>query len=247
MKVCTLASGSKGNSIFIGNENCKILIDVGVSCKQIELRLNKIEESLSEINAIFITHEHSDHIAGLKVINKRFNIPIFISKNSYCPKYEDLKNIIFFNPGDTIDFKKFKIKTFSIPHDALDPAGFKILYKEHSIGVSTDIGKPTYLIKETLRDCDTVFLEFNHDEDMLINGSYPWELKQRIKSNMGHLSNSQALEILKDIEAENIFISHISEENNSEEKIFKHIENITNKNFFFTYQHKVSKVLLKRS
>ncbi len=247
MKICTLASGSKGNSIFIGNDSCKILIDAGMSCKQIELRLNSIDETLKNIDAIFITHEHSDHIKGLKVINKRFNIPIFISKNSFCYKYEDLKNLYFFESGEVIDFKKFQVKTFSIPHDALDPVGFKIKYKHHTIGISTDIGKPTYLIKEILKDCDTVFLEFNHDEDMLINGNYPWELKQRIKSNMGHLSNKQALEILDEIEAENIFISHISEENNSHQKIFKEIEHIINKNFYFTFQDKISKVLIKRS
>jgi phosphoribosyl 1,2-cyclic phosphodiesterase len=247
MKICTLASGSKGNSIFVGNDKCKILIDAGISCRQVELRLNLINETLSDIDGIFVTHEHTDHTAGLKVINKRFKIPIFIAKNSFCSKYENLENLIFFESGDLIDFKKFQIKTFSIPHDALDPVGFKIKYKEHSIGISTDIGKPTYLIKETLKDCNTVFLEFNHDEDMLINGSYPWELKQRIKSNIGHLSNKQAMEILNEISAENIFISHISEENNSHEKIFNEIENIINKNFYFTYQNKISKVLFKRS
>ena len=247
MKICSLASGSKGNSIFIGNDNCKILIDAGISCRQLELRLNKIEETLAEINAIFVTHEHSDHISGLKVVNKKFKIPVFIAKNSFCKKYENIENIVFFEPGDLIKFKNFSIKTFSIPHDALDPVGYKISYKQHSIGISTDIGKPTYLIKETLKECDTLFLEFNHDEDLLIYGNYPWELKQRIKSNIGHLSNKQAIDILKEMHAKNIFISHISEENNSHEKIFKEIENITYKNFYLTYQNQISKVLIKRS
>ena len=248
MKVCALASGSKGNSIFVKSANSKILIDAGISTKQISLRLSKLGENLNDIDAIFITHEHSDHIYALKVISKRFNIPIFISKFSYSESFKEVKNIEHFLSGDTINFKDLKISAFQIPHDAEDPVGFIVESGGYKLGIATDIGKPTYIIKDALKNCSTIFLEFNHDEELLMTGKYPWHLKQRIRSNYGHLSNREATEMIKDINSEtlqNIFISHISEENNSLEKIKNEIyislQNVLkDKIFYFTFQNKIS-------
>ena len=248
MKVCALASGSKGNSIFIKSANTKILIDAGISTKQIALRLKELGEDLNDIDGIFITHEHVDHIYALKVISKRFNIPIFISKFSYSESLKEVKNIEHFLSGDTIKFKDLNISTFQIPHDAEDPVGFIIESGESRVGIATDIGKPTYIVKNALKNCSTIFLEFNHDEELLMTGKYPWHLKQRIRSNYGHLSNREAVEMIKEINSEslqNIFISHVSEENNSMDRIKYEIyeslqDVIKDKNFYFTFQSKIS-------
>jgi phosphoribosyl 1,2-cyclic phosphodiesterase len=250
MKVCALASGSKGNSIFVATENTKILIDCGISCRQIMLRLNEIGESPEDIDAIFITHEHSDHIRGLPVFTKKYKTPVFLNKLIEMDIFENI-TVENFLCGDTIKFKDLEISPYQIPHDATEPVGFIISNKDKSIGIATDIGKVTYLIKEKLSNCSTIFLEFNHDEEMLLTGPYPWHLKQRIRGNYGHLSNRESIELLKEIGGnglKNIFISHISEQNNSYEKIkrdiIKNLSGIlTDKNFYFTYQDKISKIV----
>lgn len=251
MEACALASGSKGNSIFLKSDKTSILIDAGISTKQICLRLEEIGESAENIDAIFITHEHSDHLKGVPVFTKRFKCPVFISKFINSDSLSKVENIEYFTCGDTIRFKDLEISSFQIPHDAIDPMGFIVRNNGSAIGIATDIGKPTYLIKEKIRACSTLFLEFNHDEEMLLTGGYPWHLKQRIRSNQGHLSNKDAIDLLKEINSDylkNIFISHISEQNNSYEKIkneiVKHLSNdFKEKNFYFTFQEKVSRVV----
>ena len=251
MITCSLASGSKGNSFFIKSNNTRILIDAGISSKQICLRLDSIGESPENIDAIFITHEHSDHLKGVRVFTKKFKIPVFVSKLIPLEIFEGIENIEFFLCGDTIRFKDLEISSYQIPHDTVDPMGFIVRNNGNAIGIATDIGKATYLIKEKIRTCSTVFLEFNHDEEMLVTGSYPWHLKQRIRSNQGHLSNMDAINLLKEINSDylkNIFISHISEQNNSYRKIKEDIlknlsKDMKNKRFYFTFQGKVSNVV----
>jgi phosphoribosyl 1,2-cyclic phosphodiesterase len=251
MITCSLCSGSKGNSIFIKSEKASILIDAGISTKQLCLRLKEIGEAPENIDAIFITHEHSDHLKGVPVFAKRYKCPVFISRFVEKESLEKVKSMEFFVCGDTITFKDMQISSFQIPHDAVDPVGFVVRNNGNAIGIATDMGKPTFLIKEKIRACSTLFLEFNHDEEMLLTGDYPWHLKQRIRSNHGHLSNMDAINLLKDIDSEiikNIFISHISEQNNSYDKIksdiLKHLScKLKNKNFYFTFQNKASNII----
>ena len=247
LKICSLGSGSRGNCIFIGSDDTKILIDAGFSALKIKNRLKEINECIDEIDAILITHEHQDHIKGIKTLSKYHNIPILFSKDFPELYYEKVTVKDFFAPGEEFKIKNFEISSFAVPHDAIDPVAFTVKFKNIKIGIATDIGKPNLLIKNRLLNCNVIFLEFNHDEQMLLYGPYPWELKQRIRSGYGHLSNDMAASLLKEIEWEglrHVFISHISEKNNSLEKI-KRV--IISKNFspqmkfYFTFQERVSK------
>ncbi len=251
IKICSLGSGSRGNCIFLGTERSKILIDAGFSALKIKDRLNKINENLENIDAILITHEHNDHIRGIKTLSNTYKIPIFFSKDFPSFYYEKVKNKDFFYNGELFSLKEWNITSFSIPHDAEDPVGFTIEIYGKKIGILTDIGKINNLIKNYVKDCNILFLEFNHDEDMLLNGPYPWELKQRIRSPFGHLSNKHAVNFIKDVcwdGLTDIFICHVSEKNNSLEIIKKEITNILKLlpdqiKFHFTYQEKISHLL----
>ena len=251
LKICSLGSGSRGNSIFIGTKHSKILIDAGFSGLKIKDRLNRIKEDISEINAILISHEHTDHIRGAKTLSNFNKVPVFYSKD--FPEYfhEKVKFKDFFVSGEEFKIKDFVIESFFIPHDAQDPVGFIVKYSDLKIGIATDLGKVNNLIINRLKNCNVIFLEFNHDENLLINGQYPWELKQRILSSHGHLSNANAVNLLKEIVWEgltDVFISHISEKNNSIEKIKEEIYNNFNSfhdnlKFHFTFQEKISHLL----
>ena len=251
IKICSLGSGSRGNCIFIGTEKTKILIDAGFSGLKIKDRLRKIGEDISLIDAILVSHEHSDHIRGVKTLSNSNKIPVFYSKDFPEFFHEKVKFKEFFSPGEEFKLKEFSIETFSLPHDAEDPVGFSIRIKDIKIGIATDLGKVNNLIVNYLKNSNVLFVEFNHDENLLLNGPYPWELKQRIFSPFGHLSNVEAVNLIKEISWEgltDIFISHISEKNNSFEKIKLEIEkNINNlynfSKFHFTFQENISHLL----
>ena len=251
LKICSLGSGSRGNCIFIGTSKTKILIDAGFSALKIKDRLLEIGEHISNIDAILISHEHTDHIRGAKTLSNFNKIPVFYSKD--FPEYfhKKVKFKDFFVSGEEFKINDFAIESFFIPHDAQDPVGFCVKFKDIKISIATDFGKINNLIIDKISNSNILFLEFNHDEDLLLNGPYPWELKQRILSSFGHLSNSSAVSLLNEVAWEglsDIFISHISEKNNSFLKIqeelssnFKFI-NFSIK-FHFTHQEKVSQIL----
>ncbi len=251
IKICSLGSGSRGNSIFIGNDKTKILIDAGFSALKIKNSLEKLGEDISEINAVIITHEHADHIKGIKTLSNSYKIPIFVSSDFPEIFIEKVKNKDFFYSGEDFLIENIEISSFNIPHDAVDPVGFLVKMNDLCIGIATDIGKITNLIVNKLEKCNIIFLEFNHDEKMLLYGPYSWELKQRIRSSYGHLSNSDAIELIKKISnthLTDIFVSHISQNNNSYEiikrEILKNFDNFNeNLKFHFTYQDKPSNLI----
>lgn len=222
--LCVLASGSKGNSIFISNGCTSILIDAGLSGIEIERRLKFRGLSPEKLDAIIVSHEHSDHIQSVGVLSRRFNLPVYISHktsqaaSSKIGRTHDLKN---FECGTTFNIDNFKIHPFSISHDAEDPAGFTIEQNGGKIGIATDLGIATTMVKEHLKECDLLVLEANHDPDMLTNGPYPWPLKQRIKGRTGHLSNKESKNLLMEIKHErlsHVILAHLSETNNTPEK-----------------------------
>jgi phosphoribosyl 1,2-cyclic phosphodiesterase len=226
--ICPLASGSKGNSIFVSCGNSSFLIDAGLSGIEIQRRLAKINIKPESLTAIIITHEHSDHIKGAGVLSRRFNLPVYITPktNSASGGLGIIKELCFFECGQSFKINNIQINPFSISHDACDPSGLTLTYKESKIGIATDLGIATNLVKQSLKNCDILYIESNHDPEMLINGPYPWPLKQRIKGRTGHLSNQDAKQLIAELKTErlkHIILAHMSEENNCPEKAVQEV------------------------
>ncbi|OGR24202.1 MAG: MBL fold metallo-hydrolase [Desulfobacterales bacterium RIFOXYA12_FULL_46_15] len=231
--VCPLASGSKGNSLFVSCSNSSVLIDAGLSGVEIERRLNLLKIDPESLTAIIITHEHSDHIKGAGILSRRYKLPLYISPKTYgasqaLGKIEDLR---FFECGTSFHIDEIQVNPFSISHDAEDPAGLTLEYKNQKIGIATDLGIVTNLVKEHLKDSNLLYLESNHDPEMLINGPYPWHLKQRIKGRMGHLSNADAKILVSELKTDrlkHVILAHLSEENNSPQKAAQEVSKSLN-------------------
>lgn len=219
MRVCLLASGSKGNSVYIEAGDSRILVDAGLSAREIISRLAAIGVEGADIDALFISHEHTDHVKGAGTLARKFGIPVFVSYPTHREVEPVLKNmqVTEFESGYSFNFKDILIDPFPITHDACDPVGFAIECREGRVGVATDLGIATRLVAEKLKECKVLVLEFNHDEEMLLNGPYPWHLKQRIKSRHGHLSNRDSAALLSEVihpGLEGVFLAHLSEVNN---------------------------------
>jgi len=221
--VCVLSSGSKGNAIYISGGSTSILIDAGLSGIEIERRLASREIQPESLDAIIVSHEHSDHIQGVGVLARRFDLPVYISKKteSAANQIGTVKDFKYFECGSSFQIKDLTLHPFSVSHDAEDPAGFTVGQNGMKVGVATDLGHPTSMVKEHLKSCSLLVLEANHDIDMLIDGPYPWPVKQRIQSRTGHLSNEAAKKLLKEVlndKLEHVVLSHLSEINNSPQK-----------------------------
>lgn len=215
-----LHSSSKGNSAYLKYGKDEILIDCGVSARSIESSLNQIGTSLKNISAIFITHEHSDHIKGLHTITKNFEMPIFAPYNSCDYIAEHIypeTQLLSLKTGDVIELCDLAICPIPTPHDARGSFGFRIRAGEEKIGYFTDIGHLSEGILRGLSGCRRVVIESNHDISMLKDGPYPYHLKQRILGAMGHLSNSLCAKLLPHLAkfgTESFLLAHLSEENN---------------------------------
>lgn len=231
LNFCSLYSGSSGNSLFVETENTKILIDAGMSCKKIEEALHLIEVDPSSINAILVTHEHSDHIKGISTISKKFDIPVFATKETFdaMPSQTEKlskKNINFFNPLEKFNIDDLEILPFSIPHDAANPCGFNII-KDHShqISIATDIGHMTKSILNHLEGSEFILLESNYDTEVLRCCSYPFKLKTRIAGETGHLSNTMAGKTItylsKNSNLHTAMLGHLSKESNFPELAYQ--------------------------
>lgn len=227
IKFCNLFSGSTGNCTYISSENTKILVDAGVSCAKISKALSELDSNLDEIDAILITHEHSDHTKGLATITKKYHIPVYTAEKTW--KSMDSLNIVetcklFFTPNEEFEIGDFKILPFSIPHDAADPCGFTILAQSKKITLATDIGHLTKDIISHMEHSDILLLESNYDTETLKCGSYPYFLKERILGENGHLSNdnaSKAISYLCKNGVNNIILGHLSKENNFPELAYQ--------------------------
>jgi len=223
MKLCLLASGSKGNSVFIESGGTRILVDAGCSGREISHRLESRGIDPSTLDAIFLTHEHADHLSGVGVLSRKLKIPAFVSHvaaNAVAKSFARAE-MVEFQSGSRFVFRDLQIDPFPITHDACDPVGFLIESSEGKVGVATDLGIATRLVKDKLKGCRALVLESNHDEVMLMDGPYPWHLKQRIRSRYGHLSNNESVELLQDVmheRLEGLFLAHLSEVNNHPDK-----------------------------
>lgn len=219
MRICAIASGSNGNCYYFENYNEAVLIDAGVSCKQIVLRMEKLGLDVNKVKGVFITHEHGDHIRGVNVFCKKFQIPVYITKatleNSKITLDPSL--IKFINADDSTKIGDIVVNSFSKNHDAADPCSFKVSCNDKNVCVLTDIGKECDNVINNIKDSHAIFLETNYDEEMLWNGAYPYYLKSRVSGENGHLSNLQAATLILDhgqSSLEHVFLSHLSENNN---------------------------------
>ena len=234
LKFCSLFSGSDGNSQYIECKSTKILVDSGMSGIKIQKQLKNIDVDPKEIQAIFVTHEHIDHIKGSGVLSRRFDIPIYANERTWeamLPKIGKIKdkNIKTFETNKELAFKDLNFNSFNIHHDAVDPVGYTISNNKKKICLLTDTGVVDENIKANLDNFDLLLLETNHDVEMLKVGSYPFNLKKRILSKFGHLSNETAghflTKILKDRE-EVVLLGHLSAENNFPDLAEKTVSNI---------------------
>lgn len=217
--ISSLNTGSNGNCFYIGNANEAILIDAGLTCKETEARMQRLSLSMNKVKAIFISHEHSDHIRGLPVLAKKYQIPIYITKATLLSGKQLLQeNLIHsFVAYTPILLGDLSITAFPKKHDAAEPHSFTISCNGTTVGVFTDIGSHCEHVVANFKKCNAIFLEANYDEEMLDKGHYPYFLKNRIRGGNGHLSNKQALDLFLNHKPSNmshVFLSHLSKDNN---------------------------------
>ena len=231
MRLCSIASGSSGNCIYVGSDCAHVLIDAGISGRRVEAGLNSLELTGRDLDGILITHEHSDHIKGLGVIARKYGIPIYATGGTVDAMVRSgslgkIPEGIFREIREDEPFliKDLVVNPFTIPHDAAQPVGYRLECGEHSVGIATDLGKYNEYIIENLQNLDALLLEANHDIRMLQVGRYPYYLKQRIMGDRGHLSNENAGQLLCRLLHDNlkaVFLGHLSKENNYEELAYE--------------------------
>jgi phosphoribosyl 1,2-cyclic phosphodiesterase len=216
----SLNSGSNGNCYYVGNGNEAVLVDAGISCRETEKRMQSLGLDMQSVKAIFISHEHSDHITGLRILSKKYQLPVYITNHTLreCPFRVDAHLVRSFSADTPLPIGRLSITPFKKSHDACDPHSFVISDGAVNIGVFTDIGIACPQVIRYFRKCHAVFLEANYCPDMLATGSYPIYLKRRISSDTGHLSNMQALDLFTKFKTRrltHLILSHLSENNNN--------------------------------
>jgi phosphoribosyl 1,2-cyclic phosphodiesterase len=230
VSLSVLASGSRGNSTIVSSSRTRILVDAGISCRETFKRVKAAGDDPHTLSAILVTHEHSDHVYGLQVLATKLNIPVFMTgathqawsksvRDADGERPELTKLEVFFS-GRCFHIGDIAITPFTIPHDAVDPVGFTFRSEGIKVGIATDLGRMSANVKDTLRGCDLLVIESNHDIERLRVGPYPWSVKQRVGSPTGHLSNEKLAEFFRtdyDGSASYIVLAHISEQNNHPE------------------------------
>jgi len=230
MRFCVLGSGSKGNCTYVGSGATEILIDAGFSGIEIERRLSSIGSDISRIKAILITHEHGDHLQGVGVLSRKHGLPVYANEQTRAAADKVIGNLHSFKPfatGRPFILEGLTIHPFAVSHDTVDPVGFTIDDGANRFGYCTDTGMISRLIHRHLSPCQGLVLECNHDPDMLKNGPYPLQLKQRIRSRTGHLANGQALDFLRELLHEyhrHVVLAHISDSNNCHDLLARDVE-----------------------
>jgi phosphoribosyl 1,2-cyclic phosphodiesterase len=222
LQIASLNSGSNGNCYYIGNDHEAILVDAGLSCRETEKRLSRLNINISLIRAVFISHEHTDHVFGLPVLSRKYNLPVYITERTRLSSGLRLQPQLVhtFNSYEPVDIGDIIVHGFPKHHDAADPHSFIVSGSGTRIGIFTDIGNPCNNVIDSFSQCNAVFLESNYDEAMLMNGKYPYHLKQRIRGGKGHLSNKQAYEMFTGCRSpfmSHLLLSHLSRENNRHE------------------------------
>lgn len=220
---CPLASGSKGNALYFGTKKTKLLIDAGLSYRQITLRLAEIGVGIEEIDAVLVTHEHTDHIRALPMLSTKHDMPVFTNSET-AKGIVDILNFVpkfkIFSTGESFEFGGLRIHPFSVQHDTLDPVAFTIKWDAFKLGICTDLGFVSTLVKASLKECDCLYIEANHQPSMVHACARPARYKQRVLGRQGHLSNEACAELLAEVAHPNlqhVYLAHLSSECNAEE------------------------------
>ncbi len=222
LKVSILGSGSRGNAALVATSRARVLVDAGFSFRSLRKRLSEIGESAEALDAVLISHEHSDHVSGLPVLSRKLETPVYMTPRTEAaidwgkkkPRVES------FEAGSKLSIADLEVESFTIPHDAADPVGFSFRQNGHKAVLATDLGYMTESIKRHIRGCDLLVLESNHDLEMLKVGPYPWFVKQRVMSRVGHLSNQAVSDYLTnefDLDTRILVLAHLSGNNNHPE------------------------------
>ncbi len=231
MKLSSIASGSSGNCIYVGSDSTNLLVDAGVSAKRIENGLNGIDIMPDTIQGILITHEHSDHVQGLGILARKYHMPIYATFETARAilKIKSLGDIPeelfrFIQPNEAFQINDIKVEPFSTSHDAVNPVCYTMQSEGRKVGIATDLGKYDEYILSKLEESELLFIEANHDVNMLMVGKYPYYLKQRILGDRGHLSNDTSADLISKLispKLQHILLAHLSKENNYEELAYE--------------------------
>jgi phosphoribosyl 1,2-cyclic phosphodiesterase len=223
-QTAVLASGSKGNCVLVQTAQTAVLVDAGIAAKRIWDALEKLKVDKNKLEGILISHEHGDHIYGAGAVSRYLKIPIYLTRDTYMACRHRLGNlrdrIVFITAGESFKIRDLHVHPFSSPHDAIDSCNFTLAhadYPDRKLAVATDVGYQSRLLTTHLSNCSTLILESNHDLKMLKEGPYDWNLKQRILSNHGHLSNLDAVGVISQVMhsgLKNLILAHLSEVNN---------------------------------
>ncbi|UHG90735.1 MBL fold metallo-hydrolase [Spirosoma oryzicola] len=218
--ITSLNSGSNGNCYYVGNEQEAVLIDAGISCRETERRMERLGLSMETVKAIFVSHEHSDHIRGIAQLAKKYQLPVFITSGTLTSARLPVQSFPVkpLRGYEPVWIGELCITAFPKQHDASDPHSFLIAYQDTKVGVFTDIGAPCEHVIRHFSQCHAAFLEANYDDDLLERGSYPYYLKHRVRGDKGHLSNQQALDLFKAHKPafmSHVLMAHLSKDNNN--------------------------------
>jgi phosphoribosyl 1,2-cyclic phosphodiesterase len=248
LRFSILSSGSTGNATVVGNDDVKILIDAGLSAKRIEQLLQEREVSAKEFDAILVTHEHSDHIKGLGAVARKYDLPIYANEKTWEELNkqigviaEDKQCVI--ETGATLEIGSIQIQSYGISHDAAEPVGYCIYDGEEKLSLATDLGYMSGKVKEQIQDSDVLILESNHDIELLRMGKYPWNIKRRILSDLGHLSNVAAGEGLCEVlggRTKRVYLAHLSRDHNMMDLARMTVGNIMQDNGISTTDERVT-------
>ncbi|HET8831486.1 MAG TPA: MBL fold metallo-hydrolase [Casimicrobiaceae bacterium] len=224
MRFASLGSGSEGNALVVEVGDTRVLIDCGFRVRDTVARLMKLGLAPESISAILVTHEHADHIGGVAAFATRFRIPVWLTFGTLAmvdERFSRMERVYGFDSHDAFSIGAVEVRPFPVPHDAREPVQFVVGDGEHRLGILTDIGTTTRYVEASLSGCDALVLECNHDLDMLADGDYPFSLKQRISSRLGHLHNEASAQLLAALDTSrlrHIIAAHLSRENNTPAK-----------------------------
>ncbi len=221
MKFCLLASGSRGNAIWVEEGGVALAVDCGLSAREFKARAAKRGLEVKKLSAILISHEHRDHISGVGPLARSLGVPVIANEATMDAGAMKLPpTATTFSTGDSLDFGPLKIQTLPISHDAAEPVAFVLESAAGALGLATDLGAVTNLVRQRLMGLSSLILEFNHDYDRLMEGPYPWPLKQRVRSRSGHLANEEAAELAAHVyhrDLKHLVLAHLSQTNNTPE------------------------------